>query len=243
MLTTCVLAVGLLSTSFAEEKVPRIVEYGNGSVTVDPDEGYVSAGVMSVAPTSTEALAKNSAVMKKIHEKLKGFGVEKHHIKTTEFALGDNFKTVMVPVEGKDPIAQTQKDGFFVSNQIRITVCKLEEFGKVLDSLVLNGATSINQISFGSSKAVENIDKARELAAKDALRKATILSKSLPFKLKRIISISESGNPPRAYDMYKERMPGGLSDASPVSGGSLIFSVTVSVEWEITDDSGNLLRD
>ena len=58
-------------------------------------------------------------------------------------------------------------------------------------SLVDAGVTNMGGVSFGSTEKVDNLDKARALSMKDAIRKAKILAEAGGFKLVRIISVEE----------------------------------------------------
>jgi uncharacterized protein len=115
-----------------------------------------------------------------------------------------------------------------------VTVCDLSSFGKVLDTVVNDGANQVQQIAFGSSKAAEHTQKARAAAIQDALSKAKVLTEGLGVSLGRVLTISESYSQPKSAYMAMERSAGGvLADAPPVSGGTLGFSASVSVRWEL----------
>jgi uncharacterized protein YggE len=231
------LASFLAACSVAQAEEPRLSITGTGTVSVEPDEGYITVGVNVVAPTSAEAVNKNTEAMQKLYEKLGTLNVDKKNIRTVEFSLSEHYTQVQTEMLDKNgvPIVKSVKDGFVVSNQIRITVCDLQQFGKVLDAVVQDGANQVYGISFGSSKAEEETDKARALATKDALRKAAILTKGLGVNLGPVTSVSESSGTPRM--MYAASLQ--AADASggnvPVSGGTLTFSVSVNVQWALGD--------
>ena len=201
-------------------------------------QGYIHVGVSTVAPTSAQAVRENSAAMNKLYESLKALEVSRKDIRTTEFSVAENYKQ---EVTGEDkngqPIYKSVKDGFRVSNAVQITVCNLENFGSVLDAVTSDGANQVGGISFGSSKATEHLDAARTAAVKDALKKAGQLTEPLGVGLARVVSVSENqyGNPRKM--MYEARAMadgvGGAPSEPPVSGGSLTFSVSVAVTWEL----------
>lgn len=232
-----------MATTCMAEDLPKMSLVGTGTVTAEPDEGYVTAGVAVVAPTSAEALRQNTATMNGLYERLGALTVQKKDIRTTEFSVSEHFKPVdtgKVDNNG-NPIMKSERDGFIVSNVIRVTVCDLSKFGEALDALVQDGATRVHDITFGSSKASENLDKARAAAVKDALRKAKILTEGLGIKLGPVLHVSEaSGRPQVAYraaaaaDMNQE-------SAVPISGGTLSFNVSITVVWELEDSISNSL--
>jgi uncharacterized protein YggE len=204
-----------------------------GQVTAEPDEGYISLGVETVAPTSGEAVKQNSAKMKNLFAVLKELGVEKKDFQTTRFTVDQNYKQVPHPTL-KDR-TKSEPDGFRVHNAVRVTVCELENFGKVLDAVTSNGVNRVSNISFGSSKANDLIAKARLEACKQVKLKAAAHCQGLDIELRRVRNVAESRNYQRERTTYNKSMLSDTSSSVPVSGGSLDFAVTVTVTWEVSD--------
>lgn len=232
----------LAFASIAVAEEPRLVVSGTGTVTAETDEGYITVGVTIVKPTSSEALKANTESMRLLYGRLEQFGVSTKNIKTIDFSVGEHYTTV--ETGGKDnngnPLLKNVKDGYAVSNAIRITVCELPKFGDILDAVIQDGATQVQNISFGSSKASENLDEARALAVKDALKKSKILSDGLGVALGPVVSVSEGAGPqPRVYYAAAAAMSDSAPGAPPISGGTLTFSVSVNVQWSL---SGVALR-
>src|SRR5690242_7712120 len=75
LLTTLVVLIG---TGLASANVTVT---GTGKVTYTPDLFHVSVGVSSDGKTATEAWQKNEAIIKKLMETLKQFGIEAKDIK------------------------------------------------------------------------------------------------------------------------------------------------------------------
>lgn len=178
----------------------------------------------------------NSTAVRKLYTTLKDKGVSEDNLQTLDFSLSENYKSVVEKDDDGKRVQKQVKDGFVVSNTVRVTVCELEKFGEVLDALVADGANSVHGISFGSSKAKEKLDEARKLATADALRKAKLLTEGLGVKPGRVLAISEGGgNTPRLLS-YSASMPRDATPENvPVSGGSLSFSVSVTVVWELDE--------
>lgn len=219
--------------ALAEEK-PTLHLTGTGVVTAEPDEGYIVVGVAAVAPTSVEALGKSTATMQKLYSRLAELGVQKKEIKTVEFSVGENITQVEAGTDRNgQPIYKTKRDGYIVANVIRVTVCDLKSFGEVLDAAVQDGANRVQSISFGSSKAIENLDKARAAAVKDAVRKAGILTGGLGVKLGTVKTVSEYGGRLREESGYMRSAANDAPGGAPISGGSLSFTVNVNVVWEV----------
>lgn len=212
---------------------------GQGVVKAKPDEGYVVVGVTSYGKKSADAVRTNSASVRKLYTTLKDKGVTEENVQTLEFSLSENYKQVWEKDEDGKRVQKTVKDGFVVHNVVRVTVCELDKFGEVLDALVADGANSVSSISFGSSKSKEKLDEARKLAVADALRKAKLLTDGLGVKLGRVVTVSESGGyTPRPVYAAAARMADAAPEGNvPVSGGSLSFSVSVTVRWELGEQA------
>lgn len=230
--TFAIYAALLMSgVTLAEESTISLI--GQGVIQAEPDEGYITVGVVNVAADSAQAVKDNTVTMTVLYATLEEQGVTRQNIKTINFSISENWKEKVVENNRQVRV----RDGFRVVNMVQVTVCELDSFGKVLDALVSNGANSIQGISFGSSKASELRDQARVLAVKDALRRAELLAKPLGVTIGDVVSISESMQ-------YGQRnvyaVAASLSDASevPVSGGTLSFTASVNITWELNDSKG-----
>jgi len=233
--------VALLPTVAQAEEISTLNLTGTGVVKVQPDEGYITVGMVTRAKKSALAVRENSVAMSKLFATLKAKGVKEQNIQTVDFTLAEVYKQVWVGKtweerDEDDPKQKTQKsvrDGYIVRNIIHITVCELDKFGEVLDALVEDGANTVHSIHFGYSKSKDALDRAREEAVADAARKSKFLTAGLGVKTGKVLSISESvGGGPRP--MYSPQMAAAeRADNVPVSGGSLSFSVTVSIRWEL----------
>jgi len=208
---------------------------GTGSVSVEPDQGYITVGVQTKAENSAEAVATNTKLMKNLFETLTAFGVEKKDFKTVDFSVRQNYKNVKFPLENGKYESRMIPDGFVVVNQLRVTVCDLKNMGDVLDALVKSGANQVQNISFGSSESKKHLDAARKKAVQDVKGKAGVLTEGLDVELGNVKSITEHNSNPRR-EMYGRMAVAAASDSSvPVSGGSLTFTVNVNVVWELKE--------
>lgn len=198
---------------------------GTGISTAEPDEGYVTVGLINHKPTAGEALALNATNTSAVFETLKGLGVTKDNFQTVEFELQQVFKTVR---EGNE--SRQVPDGYAVIHQVRVTVRELEKFGQILDAVVANGANRINSVSFGSSEASTKTDEARTAAVADALRKAKLIATLLDVTIVGVESVGES-SPYRGSQRMAMEAPGGTE----VAGGTLTYSSNVSVVFLIKD--------
>lgn len=227
------LVFGLSSFAYAAEERPSMSIHGTGTVKAKPDEGYIVVGVSTVAHKSAAAVATNTKIMRDLYRTLADKGVKEEGLRTIEFSVADHYKTVYEKDDDGKRQARQVKDGYVVNNVVHVTVCDLNKFGDVLDAVTANGANEVHSIRFGSSKAKEAIEQARKDAIADALHKADVLASGVGVKLGRVLSIDESGGRPSRM-MYESAAAAPDMDRSvPVSGGSLSYSVGVSVRWEL----------
>lgn len=232
-----VVTLGLSVPAIAHDStVPHLHVQGTGKVSVEPDVGYVSLGVVSRNKKSTEALDANSKAMEALYASLDKFGVKKKEIQTVDFSISEEREYYE---EGK--VQKTRFVGYIVSNQIRVTVCDLKQFGKVLDTLVKDGANTVHGVQFGSTKSEDALDKARVFAVKDAMKRAKQIAETLgvgvdplPLEVKEV----EAHRPrPLMYAASTMRAESASRDV-PVSGGSMEFSMSVSVTWKFVPKKG-----
>jgi uncharacterized protein YggE len=194
---------------------------GTGKVTYVPDLVHVSVGVSSDAPTANEAWQKNAEAVKKLFEVLRTFGIDPKDMKTTGLNMSPRY------VSHKDQ--EPELVGYTASYDLHVTVRKLDEAGRVLDTLVDNGANRRMSIAFGHSDIEKLMNEARTRAALDARTKAELYVTASGASLGQVVSISEG----QAYTpnfLSVERAAKG--DAGlPIAPGTQDLSVSITVVY------------
>jgi uncharacterized protein YggE len=211
---------------------------GTGTVKAKPDEGYITVGVTTYGQKSADAVSANTKTMKALYKTLSEKGIKEEGLQTLDFSVSEHYKTVYEKDEetGKK-VPKQVKDGYVVNNVVHVTCCDLERFGEVLDAVTSSGANSVHGISFGSSKSKDLLNEARRKAVADALEKAKFLTDGLGVKLGRVMNINEGYvNKPRPLYAAANRAEAASAGDVPVSGGSLTFSVSVNVTWELSQN-------
>lgn len=220
----------------AAEETSTLSLDGNGVVSATPNEGYITLGVTTYSVKSADCVHENSKSMTSLFSALSDKGVAKKDIQTVNFSIAENFKTVSEPNPDNPKVRDHKqvRDGFVVNNTVRVTVCDLTKFGEILDAVAEGGANTVHSISFGSSKMAEHMTEARKKAVADAMSKAKTISEGLGVKMGRVISVSEHAG--RVRNMYDDgiRAASVQSESVPVFDGSLNYSVSVQVRWELT---------
>ena len=207
---------------------------GHGEVIATPDMAQINSGVMSQAATAREALDANTAAMAELIAELKAAGIEGRDIQTSSFSVSPNY----VYSDDRDANGYTlppKINGYQVSNAVNVTVRKIDDLGTILDKSVTIGANTVNGVTFGMADPSALYDEARKAAFADSLAKAELYATVAGGTLEEILSIKEAqgANVPQPMAMSSLRDEAAAA-AVPVEAGELVFSINVSVDWELT---------
>jgi uncharacterized protein YggE len=223
--------IGLLaaiSPAFAEGgKMPRIISLsGHGEVRATPDIAYVTSGVVTQGATAAEALAANTKAMTDLFAALKDSGIEDRDVQTSNFSVQPryDFSNNQAP----------KMVGYDVSNNVTVTLRKVDTLGALLDRMVQSGSNQISGISFDVSKPDDAMDEARKLATEDATRKAKVYAKAMSIELGNVMQVSEGSAAQPPMPMVRSTMM--KADAAPpvpMAAGEQTLAVDVNVIWEI----------
>jgi uncharacterized protein YggE len=211
----------LCASSFASANV---TVNGTGKVTYVPDIGYVNVGVSSDGKTAAEAWEKNRAIVQKLFDALKAMGLEPKDYKTS----GLNLTPRYVHPKNQEP----QLVGYTASYDLTVTVRKLNELGKVLDTLVENGANRRMNISLGCADPEKWLDQARLKAVADARKKAQLYVTGAGAALGQVVSISDGQNYAWRSLQYEHVAKAGDAPL-PIAAGEQEMTVNVTITYAI----------
>ena len=153
-----------------------------GQVATIPDQARISSGVTTEAATAADALAKNTAAMKKVIAGLKEAGIAAEDIQTSSFRVEPRYTR---PRNGEAP----RIDGYRVVNQVQVVARDLDRLGEVLDKLVSLGATDMGGLNFEVSQAETLRDEARKEAIANALRRAKLFAAAAGAEVGEVLLI------------------------------------------------------
>lgn len=199
---------------------------GMGRVAVKPNIATTSIGVETTAATLAEATSQSNTKMTAITDKIKSMGVADKDIRTTAYNI---FPVTNSPRQGETP----KITGYRVSNQVSVTIRKIDDAGKILDAVVAAGANNIYGISFSVDDPTLYQQQARAAAVKDALDKAGQLAKAAGLTLGKVISINEGGVTPRPVLRTTGAVMAADAVSVPVESGELEITVTVDMRFGI----------
>jgi uncharacterized protein YggE len=205
------------------DKLERSVSVSaSGTVAAEPDIAYISAGVTTEGDTAKDAIARNSTVMAKVIDGLKGAGIAARDIQTTTLHVEPRYTQAK---EGRPGSIS----GYRVVNQVRLTVREVKRLGEVLDQAIALGANQINSINFDIANAETLKDEARKQAMVNAKRRAELYATAAGVQLGYVVRISES-----VQDMVRP-MPGARAMAAsvPIEAGTRTLTVEVHVTYAL----------
>lgn len=198
-----------------------------------PDLALFNAGVTTQGKTAAAALAANSAAMTRVIAELKRAGIADRDVQTSNLNINPVYSEPRRLPDGTMEQKAPEIVGYQVSNNVSVRQRKLEDYGKIIDTLVTAGANQVNGPSFMLDKPDGALDAARAEAVKKARARADLYAGAAGLRVVRIVSISESGGytPPRPV-MY--RMDSAEAAAAPpVAAGEVAMNVSVTVQFEL----------
>lgn len=226
------ISLTLVAASVAQsaEPVNKMQLQGIGQVTAEPDIAFVSATIVETGKTAAQALKMNSNKLNAVFDLLKAKGIEEKDIQTDGLRMSPVFD------RPKNRQQAPKIIGYQVYNGFDVKISNIDTTGEILDAIVNAGINQIGQIRFTISDMKPLMNEARILATQNAIEKAELYSDSGGFELGDIISFSEHGNrspQPRAM-MEMAKSSALVADApTPIAGGELSITATVSITWEI----------
>ncbi|HEX8308894.1 MAG TPA: SIMPL domain-containing protein [Allosphingosinicella sp.] len=205
----------------------RLDVVATGEVARVPDVARITAGVVTVAPTATAALAQNATQMASVRAALKRAGIADRDIQTSSINLYPDYRQDQ---QGNNP----QIVGYRASNDVSIRFRDIAATGRILDVLVAQGANQINGPMLSIDKPEAALDEARTQALANARARAQLYARALGKRVGRILSISEAGAnyaPPMV--MMRQAAVGRAADSTSVDPGEQSVAVSLSVSFEL----------
>ena len=200
---------------------------GHGEVKAKPDIAIVNVSVATTDVKASVAGQKNAALMTKVMAAVKALGVAENDIQTSGYSLQPQYNS------GINQSREVPKiTGYIASNNIQVTVRKLDNVGKVIDATLDAGANSFNGVSWDVADN-KSSGGAIASAVADARRKAEIIAKGIGATLGSAFQVEEGGISPRPVPMYARAAMMDAGAATPVAPGELTLTSEVVVMFGI----------
>jgi uncharacterized protein len=190
---------------------------GNGSVSATPNQAVFTFGVTTRSKTAVQALAANSAEMRKLIEALKAAGIPAESLQTSSVSLSPNTS------DGGDAIV-----GYSASNSVTATIANLGRAGEIVDAAVAAGANQVDGPNLTVSDQGALYQAALKAAVADARTKAQALAGASGLHVGAVRSVVEdAGNTPITYDAKAVPSP-----STPIVAGTQQISASVTVVFD-----------
>jgi uncharacterized protein YggE len=205
-----------------------VVVSGEATVSAQPDQARLTAGVVTQAVTATAALAANSAAMANVFATLKAAGIPEAKIRTSNFSVQPQY-----PPNRPDNLQPHTIIGYQISNQVTVVVDDLAKVGATMDALVKSGANQVSGIAFAITDTKPLAEKARTAAVADGMTKARTLAAAAGVTLGPLQSIQE-GNAIRPGPVFAAAVgvPFG-APPPPIAAGEQNITVNVTMTYAI----------
>ena len=202
---------------------------GIGIKNAIPDIASIRASVQATKETTQEALTVANEGMASLIAKLDELGLDKKDRQTAHFSVRPKFK--------QDDDGRYQHDqitGWTVQNTLVVKIRNLSQLGVILTLAGEHG--SVNGPSFSNSNESALLDEARQLAMKDAIRKAQLYAEAAGVSLGGIIEIAEQSHQ-QPYAVKAMRMSVLCEDVdsgpAPVEAGEQTLSMSIHAVFEM----------
>jgi len=198
-------------------------------VEAEPDLVNVSAGVTTDAPTAVDALRLNSVELRKVIDRLKALGIAESDIQTTGINLNARY----------DYDQRQERQifrGYQASNRVSVTLRDIDETGKVLDALVVAGATDLSGPSFSLDDDTSAKAQARASAMTRGRSQALEYARMAGYSDIRLLEVNETitGYNGPMPQMRAVTTVDVAEQSAPVQPGLVGTSVNITVKYEMT---------
>ena len=197
----------------------------DAEVSRAPDLVEISGGVVTTAPTAAAAMSENASRMTAVVAAIRKAGVADRDVQTASLSLQPQYKYA----NNEAP----QLVGYQASNTVNVRLRKLDQVGRILDTLVAVGANRIDGPNFRVENADAALDEARTQAVAKGRARADLYARAAGLRVKRIVAITEQSAPdlrPRPMMMAAAKME---ADSTPVSPGEVQLAINLAMVFEL----------
>lgn len=202
----------------------RLDVIASGEVSRVPDVAIVSAGVVSRASNAAGALQDSAAKMQRVIAALKHAGVADVDIQTSNVSLNPEYRYP----DNQSP----QLVGYSAANNVTVRFRNVATSGRILDSLVAEGANQINGPTLTVDQPEAALDEARAKAIATGRSRAALYARALGMRVVRVVSVNETdaGNlqPPTPLMMQARS-----AAATKIEAGEQKLRVSVAMTFEL----------
>lgn len=208
---------------------PTIRTNGEALITVKPDRAQIDIGVVTQSATSQETVEQNSRQIDAVVAGLRKLLGADADIKTISYGLTPKYRYV--------PPSEPTVTGYTATNIVRIVLNDLNLLSKVIDTAGAAGANQIQSLQFmvGNQQIAQT--QALNEAAINARRKADQLASAMGVKIVRILSVTDTTQPPVTYQylqFFAGNRDANAATSSSVSSPAVFAPRTIDVRATVS---------
>ncbi len=222
------------------ENLPVITVTGSAEVMAAPDEVLFSLDVTKVDKDLQVAKRLNDEAVGKVLELARRFSVEPQNVKTDYISVGMKYETIRNPqrrsyAESSEEAGTKVFKGYEVSKTVIIKLTDITRFEEFFSEALKTGLTSVNSISFQTSKLREHRDRARDMAMKAAREKAAAMAASVGQTIGKAVRITEGNTASPNYNYSQNVSSNSASTSGSFSEGVATFAPgAIKIEAQVT---------
>ena len=194
----------------------------SGEVKADPDIANLTITSTARGNTAAEATSLNAQASNKLLSTLKSLGIEEKDIQTGSINVS--------PVYDFSEDGNSQIIAYEATNSFNVTVRKIDDVGKVVDTVSAAGDYSISGVNFSLEDDKTVRDEAYKLAVQNAKHKAEVIAKETSRSISGIKSIVLNDNGGGIFFAGLESK----DSSTPVLPGEVTVSASVTIEYFIS---------
>lgn len=220
MKTLILFAIAL--SAFAQATRPFVRASGEGIVSAEPDLFRINVSVQTRAATAQEAAEQNATATRRVMDALRGVIGSTGDLKTTSYFVNPDQRVQN---------GQTTTVGYIVVNSLEVSSTNLDLPGRVIDTGIQAGATTVNGLRFTVRDFAPLRAEALKKASAMARRQAEAIAGGLNMRLGAIYSLEEGFV---TRPVGNERLGvGAVAPSTPVEAGLVEVQAVVTLEAEL----------
>lgn len=169
---------------------------GEGSISARPDTAIVILGTITELQNLAKAQAENAEAISHVIESVLKMGIPRENIQTFDYRAEPQYRYE----DGKQIFI-----GYKVTHLLKITIDRVDQTGRLVDSAVRNGSNTVNNIDFSVSNPLLYYNKALAVAVQNTMIKAQTIAGSLGVTLiKTPRQVIEESQAPKPIPFYQQ---------------------------------------
>lgn len=170
----------------AAAPVSQITVTVDGQASTMPDMAQAAFTISTGGDTAAAATSDNNARYERLLSRLHALGIAQSDIQTAGLTL--NYNPTPKPPDTPQPGVRY---GYFAARSVNVTVRRLENVGKAIDTAVAAGVTDLGGVSFSTSREQQLFASALRDGIERARRHAQAMAEAAGLHILRVRSIQE----------------------------------------------------